>query len=132
MAEGDGKLVLVADDESDIVELLTILLERAGYEVLTAADGKTALELARERRPRLCILDGTMPGLAGFEVLRALREEESMSGVAVAILTATVEEEREISRHGVRPEAFLRKPFDSDRLLAEVSRLVTGHRAGGS
>src|SRR5215213_6423215 len=118
-----GRLVLVADDEGDIVELVSILLRRAGYEVIAARDGAEALELARERRPRLCILDGTMPKLAGFEVLETLRQDESMADVAVLILTATVEEEREIERHGVQPEVFLRKPFESERLLAEVARL---------
>jgi CheY-like chemotaxis protein len=125
MAEqGEGALVLVADDEGDIVELVSILLRRAGYEVITASDGVRALSLARERRPRVCVLDGTMPGLAGFEVLETLREDDAMADVAVLILTATVEEEREIERHGVKPEGFLRKPFESERLLAEVARLV--------
>jgi two-component system phosphate regulon response regulator PhoB len=125
MAEqGEGALVLVADDEGDIVELVSILLRRAGYEVITASDGRRALALARERRPRVCVLDGTMPGLAGFEVLETLREDEAMADVSVLILTATVEEEREIGRHGVKPEGFLRKPFESERLLAEVARLV--------
>lgn len=125
---GEG-LILVADDERDIVELVSILLRRAGYEVITAPNGAEALELARERRPRLCVLDGTMPRLAGFEVLEVLREDEAMADVAVLILTATVEEEREIERHGVKPEGFLRKPFESERLLAEVARLVGWARA---
>jgi CheY-like chemotaxis protein len=125
MAEpGSRPLVVVADDEADIVDLLSILLDRAGYEVIAARDGARALELAHEHRPRLCILDGTMPRMAGFEVLEKLRSDESMADVPVLILTATVEEEREIRRHGVQPDSFLRKPFDSERLLAEVERLV--------
>lgn len=118
------QLVLVADDERDIVELVSIFLRRAGYEVVTASDGHAALELARRRLPRVCVLDGTMPGLAGFEVLDALRRDDATADIAVVILTATVEEERELQRHGVKPDAFLRKPFDSDHLLGEVARLV--------
>ena len=121
---GDKGLVLVADDEHDIVELLSILLRREGYEVVTASDGKKALALAQEHRPRLCILDGTMPGMAGFEILVTLREDERTADVPVLILTATVNEEREIRRHGVVPDGFVQKPFDSNKLLAEVSRLV--------
>ena len=117
-------LVLVADDESDIVDLVSIVLERAGYEVIKAGNGATALELARERVPLLCILDGTMPGLAGFEVLDAMRSRPATAAVRVLILTATVDEEREIRRHGIEPDAFMKKPFDADRLLAEVARLV--------
>ena len=121
---GDKGLVLVADDEHDIVELLSILLRREGYEVLTASDGKQALALAQGHRPRLCILDGTMPGMAGFEILATLREDERTAEVPVLILTATVNEEREIRRHGVVPDGFVQKPFDSNNLLAEISRLV--------
>ncbi len=117
-------LVLVADDERDIVELVSILLDRAGYDVIAAEDGARALELARSRSPRLCILDGSMPGLAGFEVLESLREDQATARVPVVLLTATVEEEREIERHGVKPDAFLRKPFDSEHLLSEVARLL--------
>lgn len=124
MAEGEPVLVVVADDERDIAELVAIVLGRAGYEVVTAADGVRALELVRERPPALAILDGTMPGLAGFEVIEAMRERRETSGVPVMVLTATVDEEREIRCHGVEPDGFMKKPFDSAELLAEVSRLV--------
>jgi DNA-binding response OmpR family regulator len=117
-------LVLVADDEGDIVELVTIVLERGGYAVISAADGRRALELAHERVPVLCILDGTMPGLAGFEILHAIRSEPATAAIRVLILTATVDEEREIRRHGVEPDAFMNKPFEVDELLGEVTRLV--------
>lgn len=116
--------VLVADDEADIVELVRIVLGRAGYEVLTAADGERALEVARERRPALCILDGAMPGLPGFEVLARLRSFPETKSIPVVILTATVDEEREVRRHGVIPELFMKKPFGARRLLREVARLI--------
>jgi DNA-binding response OmpR family regulator len=116
--------VLIADDERDIANLVRIVLERAGYEVIAASEGRQALELARERPPALCILDGTMPGLAGFEILVALRAERSTAEVPVLLLTATVDEEREIRRHGVEPDSFMRKPFESARLLSEVARLI--------
>ncbi len=77
----EGKLVVVADDERDIVELVAIVLGRAGYEVITAADGERALELIRERRPDLCVLDGRMPGLAGYEILRQLRDDPETAAI---------------------------------------------------
>jgi len=123
-SDADRGLVLVADDEADIVELLAILLRREGYEVVTAADGAHALALARAFHPRLCILDGTMPAMAGFEVLKALRDDEQTAGIAVLILPATVDEEREIRRTGIVPDGFVHKPFDSNALLSRVSRLV--------
>ncbi len=124
MAESPARpLVVVADDEADITELLEIVLERGGFEVQTAVEGDAALELIRERQPVVCVLDGTMPGLAGFEVLEAMRADGALAGIPVVILTATVDEEREIRRFGVEPEAFMKKPFDAGRLLAEVARL---------
>ncbi len=65
-----------------------------------------------------------MPGLEGFEILRRLRGEVELSGIPVLILTATVDEERSIRRHGVEPQGFMRKPFEADALLAEVERLL--------
>jgi DNA-binding response OmpR family regulator len=118
-------LVVAADDERDIVELVAIVLGRAGYEVLTASEGAAALELVRSRGPDLCVLDGTMPGLAGFEVLRAIRSDPETADVRVLILTATVNEEREIRRHGVEPDEFMKKPFEGEALLAAVERLLS-------
>jgi DNA-binding response OmpR family regulator len=124
-APGNSRpLILVADDEGDIVDLVTIVLERAGYAVIAALEGRRALELASQRLPVLCILDGTMPGLAGFEVLQAIRSEEATATVPVLILTATVDEEREIRRHGIEPDAFMKKPFEAEHLVREVARLV--------
>lgn len=116
--------VLVADDEPDIVELVAFVLGRAGYDVDKIDDGDQALRVARERRPALCILDGSMPGIAGFEIVRRLRDDPETSAIPVLILTATVDEERSIRRHGVEPQGFMRKPFEADALLAEVERLL--------
>lgn len=92
--------------------------------MITASEGHQALELVRERVPDLCLLDGVMPGLAGFEILRELRADERTSGVRVLILTATVDEEREIRRRGVEPDAFMNKPFEAEAVLAAVERLL--------
>jgi DNA-binding response OmpR family regulator len=116
--------VLVADDERDIVELVAFVLGRAGYEVDKVEAGDVALRQVRERRPALCILDGRMPELAGFEILRHLRDDPELRRIPVLILTATVDEERSIRRHGVEPDAFMRKPFEAEALLAEVERLL--------
>jgi DNA-binding response OmpR family regulator len=118
------RLVVVADDEPDIVELVAIVFRRAGFEVLTASEGRAALALVRDRVPDLCVLDGLMPGLAGFEVLRAMREDERTASVPALILTASVDEEREIRRHGIEPDSFIKKPFEAEALLAVAERLL--------
>jgi CheY-like chemotaxis protein len=125
MTDGSrGTLVLVADDEADIVDLVAFVLGRAGYDVVTAPDGAEALRQIHELSPALCILDGMMPGLAGFEILDRLRAEPETERIRVLILTATVDEERAIRRHGVEPDGFMKKPFEAENLLAEVGRLL--------
>ena len=119
------RLILAADDDGDIRELVRIVLERGGYTVETAGDGEEALSAARELRPDLLILDGWMPRLPGWEVARRLRADDATARIPVLLLTATVEEEREIRRLGVAPGGFMKKPFDSVGLLAEVARLLS-------
>lgn len=116
--------VVAADDDRDIVELVAIVLGRAGFEVITAEDGAQALSLILDGVPDVCILDGVMPGMAGFEILKAIRADERAAGVRVLILTATVDEQREIRRHGVEPDAFMSKPFESEALIAAIEGLL--------
>ena len=67
------KLILVADDDADVRELVVFRLERAGYEVITAGDGEEAVRVALARRPDLCVIDVMMPKLDGYEVTERLR-----------------------------------------------------------
>lgn len=121
-APAGTRTVLAADDEADVLELVRIVLERGGLRVITAGDGRDALRLAREGRPDICVLDGWMPFVPGWEVARTLRQEGIET--PILILTATVEDEREIRRMGVAVDGFMKKPFEADRLLDAVRRLL--------
>jgi len=88
MPETKPRTVLVADDDRDVLNLIRFRLERDGLNVLVATDGAAALELARERRPDVCVLDVMMPKLGGLEVLRALRGDPVTAGMRVILLTA--------------------------------------------
>jgi CheY-like chemotaxis protein len=81
-------LVLVADDDEDILQLLSFRLERAGYEIVQARNGDDALKLALELVPALAVLDVMMPGLNGYEVTRELRRNQATSTTPVILLTA--------------------------------------------
>jgi DNA-binding response OmpR family regulator len=119
-----GALILIADDDEDILELVCFRLEQAGYETTRARDGEEALRLVRERRPDLCVLDVMMPRLNGFEVLQALRKEPDTDRIPVVLLTATVQE-RDIARgFEVGADDYIRKPFRAEELQARVAVLL--------
>jgi DNA-binding response OmpR family regulator len=124
MAQRERPLVLVADDEPDILDLITFRLERAGYEVLRARDGEEALQLATERHPDLAVLDVTMPKLSGYDVTQQLRMEDSTREMLVILLTARVQD-ADVAR-GLESGAddYLKKPFSPQELHARVQAIL--------
>ncbi len=120
-------VILVADDEEDLRELVAYRLTRSGYEVIAAEDGLQALSLAREQPPDLMVLDVMMPRLDGYELTRRLRAEEALRAVPVILLTAR-SQESDVSRgFEVGADDYLKKPFSPDELVARV-RAVLGRR----
>src|SRR5579884_1631388 len=113
--------VLVVDDEANLVELVESYLAREGYTVLTAADGPTALTLARTRNPDLIVLDVMLPGLDGIEVCRQLRQ---FSDAYVLMLTARAEEIDKIVGLSVGADHYLTKPFSPRELVARVKAML--------
>jgi CheY-like chemotaxis protein len=122
----NGRLVLVADDDGDILALVKTVLERSGHEVMTAHDGAEALALAGRRRPDLAVLDVSMPEVDGLEVLRRWRADGDTSELPVVLLTARVQEADVAHAYATGASAYLRKPF-SPRELAETVAELLGH-----
>jgi len=116
-----GYKVLVVEDEPVLLETLEYNLTRQGYEVCTAADGPTALEVAREERPDLIVLDVMLPGMDGFEVCRTLRPEMS---VPILMLTARDEEIDKVVGLEVGADDYMTKPFSMRELVARVKALL--------
>jgi DNA-binding response OmpR family regulator len=117
-------IVLAADDDEDILELIVFRLERSGYTVLQARDGAEALELARRSRPDLAVLDVMMPKIDGFELTRRLREDESTSKMPIILLTARTQE-ADVERGFVAgADDYLRKPFSPQELRARVQAIL--------
>ncbi|HET7172510.1 MAG TPA: response regulator [Gaiellales bacterium] len=116
----DAATVLVADDEPHLLRLVKFRLEREGYNVITATDGEAALELARSERPDLCVLDVMMPKRSGFEVLKALREDESHRGMKVIMLTARAQDRDVDAGFSLGADDYLTKPFSPQELRVRV------------
>ena len=121
-------LVLVADDDPDILMLITLTLERDGYDVVAAKDGLSALEAAVERVPHLVLLDLMMPGLDGYQVTRRLRAEPSTQHVPIVIVTAAAEESQAARALEAGADGYMKKPFSPRELLAQTASLILKRR----
>ena len=121
-------LVLVADDDPDILALVRFRLEREGYDVVSAPDGKAALELALDHTPDLAVLDVMMPRLDGYEVTRRLRAHEPTKTMPIILLTARVGEPD--LEHGFEMGAddYVTKPFSPQMLRERVQAALGRYR----
>ena len=121
-------LVLVADDDPDILLLITLTLERDGYDVVAAKDGLSALEAAVERVPHLALLDLMMPGLDGYQVTRRLRAEPATQHIPIVIVTAAAEESQASRALEAGADAYMKKPFSPRDLLSTTASLILERR----
>jgi len=116
-----GERILIVDDETHIVELVRLYLERDGFRVESASDGAQGLRLARELRPALIILDLMLPEVDGLEVCRRVRAE---SDVPIVMLTARDEDVDKIVGLELGADDYLTKPFNPRELLARVKAIL--------
>lgn len=114
--------LLVVDDEFNILELLATSLRFAGFEVVTAGNGRDALEKANTESPDLIVLDVMMPGMDGFEVTRRLRELGST--VPVLFLTAKDATEDKVTGLGAGGDDYVTKPFSLDEVIARIRAIL--------
>ena len=121
---GGKPLVLVADDDPDILALVTFRLERAGYDVVAANDGEQALQLALAQPPDLAVLDVMMPKLDGYEVTTRLRQNERTRRMPIILLTARVQEADIARGFEVGADDYVKKPFSPQELGARVQAIL--------
>jgi DNA-binding response OmpR family regulator len=119
-------LVLVVDDEPDILNLIKVRLEQAGYEVVTASDGERALELVRNLKPNLVVLDVRVPVIDGREVTRRIRADAETAEIPVLLVSASVHEAQIQDGLDAGADDYLRKPFAAETLRDRVNALLEG------
>lgn len=124
--------VLVAEDDEDILLLVATRLQRDGFEVVTARNGSDAIALIRERRPAVAVLDIGMPPPDGLEVVRTVREDGTLAGTRLLLLTAKAQESD--VRKGIEAgaDAYVTKPFSPAELSARVGQLLGQARGGAA
>lgn len=118
------KKILVAEDETDIRNLITFSLQYVGYQVIEALDGEEALRMADEEQPDLILLDVRMPKMNGYDACRVLKTQDSTQGIPVVFLSARGQE-AEIRRGlALGAEEYILKPFAPDELYRRVGSIL--------
>lgn len=117
--------ILIAEDNSNIVESLTFVLEREGFTVAAALDGEDAMRQLREAAPDVLILDLMLPRMNGFEVLKLVKSDPLLRSLPVIVLTAKGQMQDRRMAEEIGIEAFMTKPFSNSDIVAAVRR-VTG------
>ena len=118
------KRILLAEDEPSIVLSLEFLLGEAGYEVITAANGRDALGLAQQHKPDLLVLDIMLPVVDGFQVCRTLRADPELRDMRILMLTARGREHEVARGMALGANAYVTKPFGTRELLASIRELL--------
>jgi len=121
-----GPLVLVADDEISVRDLVCEVLAAAGYSTVSAADGEEAVKLARRHRPACIVLDVMMPRMDGYTALTRLRGHPVTAGVPVVVLTGQTDSVYQSLSEGVGAVAHVTKPFSPKHLAETVRRVLEG------
>lgn len=116
--------VLVVDDEPNIVLSLEFLMEQAGFEVITAEDGEQALARVEDTRPDLLLLDISLPGISGFDVLERLRSKEATAQLPIIMLTAHGRDVEREKGMALGADDYITKPFSTQSLVEKVKALL--------
>lgn len=119
-----AKRILIADDEADILEIISYNLTAEGYEVMTAKNGDIAIDLAKKTNPDLIILDIMMPGKTGIEVCRILRQQPAFAQTLIIFLTALSDETSEIKGLETGADDYITKPISPKVLVSKVAALL--------
>lgn len=116
--------ILVVDDEPALLRLMEFVLARQGHAMLTATNGEEALEMAREHRPDLIVLDIMMPRLDGYQVVESLRADAELSAIPIIMLSAKAQQE-DINRGvEVGVDKYITKPFSPEELAEVVTEFL--------
>src|SRR5262245_15886149 len=125
VSKGKGKpVILVADDDPEILSMLTLRLSKKGYSVLEASDGVQTLAVAREKQPDLIVLDVMMPGKNGWEVARELRTDAATQDIGIVVLTAIGERMNEMTSPLYGADDYLDKPFEFAELEKKIEKTL--------
>ena len=122
--------ILIAEDERDILELITFTLEFGGYQVIPTSNGNQALERTRSELPHLVLLDIRMPGKSGYEVCEQLKRDRLTNHIPVVFLSAKGQETEIRTGFDTGAIDYILKPFSPDQLLSRLEEILALHPGG--
>jgi len=126
MTSQTNKVVCI-EDEPGVIELIRLILERRGLEVVGAENGPAGLTAIRELRPTLVLLDLMLPGMDGWEVYRRMKADDMMKKIPVIVVTAKAEGIDEVlAKHIAKVDDYIKKPFSLQELLQSIERVMAG------
>jgi CheY-like chemotaxis protein len=117
--------ILCVEDDADMIELIRVILERRGFEVIGVLGGRAALEAIRREQPDLVLLDLMMPGVGGWEVFRQMKADENLRDIPVVVVTAKVTPmDKALGLHVAKVDDYITKPFGLQGLADSVERVL--------
>jgi DNA-binding response OmpR family regulator len=120
----DQKTILCVEDESEMIDLMRLILERRGFRFIGAEGGQRGLDLIRQERPDLILLDLMMPGVDGWEVYRQIKADDALKDIPVIVVTAKAQSiDRVLGLHIARVDDYITKPFGPQELLDSIIRV---------
>jgi len=130
MEIGSGRKILIIEDESDVADLLTLNLRKAGFRISTAADGASGLQNARDDRPDFIVLDLMLPKMSGLEVCRILKSDTATSQIPILMLTAKAEEIDRIVGLEFGADDYVTKPFSPREVVLRIKAILRRAEGG--
>src|SRR6266480_3261224 len=124
MEIGSGRNILIIEEESDVADVLTLNLRKAGFRISTAADGASGLQNARDDRPDFIVLDLMLPKMSGLEVCRILKSDTATSQIPILMLTAKAEEVDRIVGLEFGADDYVTKPFSPREVVLRIRAIL--------
>jgi len=125
MQMGEKQRILVIEDEAEMIDLTRIVLEREGYKVLGAVGGARGLEMIRQEKPDLILLDLMMPDIGGWEVYRQVKADQELAQIPVIVVTAKAQSiDKVLGLQVAKVDDYITKPFGPKELLESIDRVL--------
>jgi len=126
MENNTNKRIVCVEDEAEMIDLIRLILSRRGFEVIGADGGKMGLDVIREQKPDLILLDLMMPDMDGWEVYQQIKADEAIKDIPVIVVTAKAQSiDKVLGLHIAKVDDYISKPFSPQELIDSVDQVLS-------